>query len=126
MLKLILLTLSLLTIANFSVYAKGKTYTTEANTPEHHQNLSQPSASKKIYLHKEKIVKASKYKKSTTLLLNFFLGYLGADHFYVGRTGTGILKFLTLGGVGIWNFIDFINIIIDNFHDHKGRLITQG
>ncbi len=44
------------------------------------------------------------------LLLSIFLGGLGIDRFYMGYIGTGILKLITLGGLGIWWLIDLIMI----------------
>ncbi|MGO4493354.1 TM2 domain-containing protein, partial [Arthrobacter sp. 2YAF22_2] len=44
----------------------------------------------------------------TTWLLALLLGALGADRFYLGKVGTGILKLVTLGGFGIWALIDII------------------
>ena len=47
---------------------------------------------------------------TTALLLSFFLGGLGVDRFYLGYTGLGVAKLLTLGGFGVWALIDFIMI----------------
>ena len=47
---------------------------------------------------------------TTALLLSFFLGSLGVDRFYLGYTGLGVAKLLTVGGCGIWGLIDFIMI----------------
>ena len=58
-----------------------------------------------------------------TLLLCFFLGNLGIHRFYVGKTGTGILMLITLGGLGIWSLIDFIMIAIGKFKDKNGKEI---
>lgn len=61
-----------------------------------------------------------------TLLLCFFLGMFGVHRFYVGKIGTGLLQLLTLGGLGIWNFIDFIMIAVGNFRDKQGNPIKAG
>lgn len=44
------------------------------------------------------------------LLLSIFLGGLGVDRFYMGYVWQGILKLITLGGLGIWSLIDIIMI----------------
>lgn len=44
------------------------------------------------------------------LLLSIFLGGLGFDRFYMGKIGTGILKLVTFGGLGIWWLVDILLI----------------
>ncbi len=61
----------------------------------------------------------------TTVLLSFFLGVLGVDHFYTGKTMTGILKLITFGGCGIWSLIDLIMAITGNFKDGNGLPIVN-
>ncbi len=61
----------------------------------------------------------------TTLLLAIFLGSLGADHFYTGKTGTGIAKLLTCGGCGVWSIIDIVMLVTNKYTDGQGNLITQ-
>jgi len=56
----------------------------------------------------------------TALLISFFLGGLGIDRFYLGYTGIGVVKLLTLGGCGIWALIDFILIAVNNIKDADG------
>jgi len=56
----------------------------------------------------------------TALLISFFLGGLGIDRFYLGQTGLGIAKLLTLGGCGVWALIDLILIALNNLKDADG------
>mmetsp|Transcript_116398 Transcript_116398/g.324343 ORF Transcript_116398/g.324343 Transcript_116398/m.324343 type:complete len:288 (-) Transcript_116398:131-994(-) len=47
----------------------------------------------------------------TAFLLSLFLGMFGADQFYLGFIWPlGILKFLTLGGLGVWWIFDIVRI----------------
>jgi TM2 domain-containing membrane protein YozV len=54
------------------------------------------------------------------ILLSFFLGPLGVDRFYLGYTGLGVLKLLTLGGFFVWALIDFIRIILKSLGPADG------
>ena len=44
------------------------------------------------------------------LLMSIFFGMLGVDRFIMGKVGTGILKLITFGGLGIWWLVDLILI----------------
>lgn len=39
-------------------------------------------------------------------VLSWGVGYIGADRFYKGDIGLGVLKLLTLGGLGVWWLVD--------------------
>lgn len=54
-------------------------------------------------------------------LFSYFLGIFGVDRFYLGYTGLGIAKLLTLGGCGIWALIDWILIFAGATKDPQGR-----
>ena len=48
--------------------------------------------------------------KTTALILSALLCGLGVDRFYLGYTGMGVLKLLTVGCFGVLWIIDIINI----------------
>jgi hypothetical protein len=56
----------------------------------------------------------------TAVLLSLFVGVIGVDRFYLGYTGLGILKLVTLGGCGIWALIDLVLIATDKLPDPDG------
>ena len=78
---------------------------------------------------KEKLLNSSSPVRDSqwvvTLLLAFLLGVIGAHRFYVGKTGTGILMLLTLGGLGIWVLIDLILIVTGQFTNKDGEKIAR-
>lgn len=59
----------------------------------------------------------------TTWLLSLLFGVFGIDHFYLGKVGTGVLKLLTLGGLGFWYLIDLIITLTGNQKDKHGRVV---
>ena len=44
------------------------------------------------------------------LVMSIFFGGLGVDRFMMGKIGTGILKLITFGGLGIWYLVDIVLI----------------
>jgi hypothetical protein len=55
------------------------------------------------------------------LLLSLFLGPLGADRFYIGRTRSAVVKLVTLSCFGVWWLTDFVLIASDWRLDAWGR-----
>jgi uncharacterized membrane protein len=55
-----------------------------------------------------------------TWLLSWLLGGLGIDRFYLGKIGTGILKLITIGGLGLWWIIDLIITLAGSQRDKQG------
>jgi len=60
-----------------------------------------------------------------TWMFAWLLGFLGVDRFYLGKVGTGILKLLTVGGLGIWWLIDLILTLAGVQRDKEGRLLPD-
>jgi hypothetical protein len=60
-----------------------------------------------------------------TWLFSWLLGFLGVDRFYLGKVGTGLLKLLTFGGLGIWWLIDLILTLAGVQRDKEGRLLPD-
>lgn len=64
--------------------------------------------------------------QSTAFILSWLLGGLGVDRFYLGYTGLGVLKLITLGGCGIWALIDFIMVGMFTMKDAQGNSLRVG
>ncbi|GAA1468895.1 NINE protein [Microbacterium thalassium] len=56
-----------------------------------------------------------------TWLFAWLLGVFGVDRFYLGKVGTGILKLVTFGGLGIWVLVDLIMVLVGATRDKLGR-----
>ncbi|XP_072516299.1 TM2 domain-containing protein 1 [Salminus brasiliensis] len=52
----------------------------------------------------------SVYSYKVAVALSLFLGWLGADRFYLGYPALGLLKFCTVGFCGIGSLVDFMLI----------------
>jgi hypothetical protein len=63
--------------------------------------------------------------RGVALALAFFLGWVGAHRFYVGKIGTGVLQLCTFGGLGVWWLIDLIMVGSGEFRDSEGRRLTS-
>ena len=67
------------------------------------------------------MVQYSSRDQATTFLLAMFLGTFGADRFYLGQTGLGLLKLFTCGGFGFWAFVDCLLIGMGKMRDVDGN-----
>ena len=59
-----------------------------------------------------------------TLILSILVGGLGIDRFYTGSILLGVLKLVTLGGLGLWWLIDLIMLVTGNYKDGDGNPIA--
>lgn len=70
---------------------------------------------------REQIVGTPEKSQTSTFILSWLLGWLGIDRFYLGHTGLGVIKLITLGGFGIWWLVDLILVGIGSMKDAKGN-----
>lgn len=61
---------------------------------------------------KESMLMATEWKNPTiAFLFAFFLGGFGADRFWLGQTGLGVVKLITCAGCGIWGLVDLFTVM---------------
>lgn len=64
--------------------------------------------------------------QAVAFILAYFVGMFGIDRFYLGQIGLGILKLVTLGGLGIWAWVDMLVIGCGSMRDKDGRSLAMG
>lgn len=57
--------------------------------------------------------------------VSFLWGTFGVDRMLLGKWGTGILKLITIGGLGLWVVIDLVLIMSGAMRDKWGRPMLQ-
>jgi hypothetical protein len=64
-------------------------------------------------------------KRLIAAILALCFGVFGAHRFYAVKIGTGLIQVFTIGGLGIWCFIDFLIILFGEFTDRDGKKIRE-
>lgn len=82
-----------------------------------------PTAQTELNIHTKKIPRQRHFL--ILFFFSFMWGTFGVDRMYMGLYGSGILKLLTLGGIGFWTLTDMIVIMTGTFKDKEGRLTLQ-
>jgi TM2 domain-containing protein len=67
----------------------------------------------------------SERSRGVAVVLGVIGGPLGLHRFYLGRTQSGILMALTMGGLGMWWLYDMVLLIAGEFRDADDLLVRE-
>ena len=61
----------------------------------------------------------------TVFCLSLLFGWLGLDRFYLNSPLLGLLKLITLGGLGPWWLLDLILLCGNRMRDDNGGIVRR-
>ncbi|MCG6551811.1 MAG: TM2 domain-containing protein [Candidatus Magnetominusculus sp. LBB02] len=67
----------------------------------------------------------SSKSRTIALVLCFLTGWMGGHRFYCNKVGTGVVMMLTMGGFGLWYFVDLVMISLGSFKDKDDLPISK-
>jgi TM2 domain-containing protein len=67
----------------------------------------------------------SERSRGVAVVLGVIGGPLGLHRFYLGRTQSGILMALTIGGLGMWWLYDMVLLVAGEFRDADDLLVRE-
>ncbi|KAG4285137.1 hypothetical protein FPRO06_06397 [Fusarium proliferatum] len=59
-------------------------------------------------------------QERTAMILSLLFGILGVDQFYAHHWPLAVFKLLTIGGLGVWSFVDMILWIVGGVYGTPG------
>jgi TM2 domain len=68
---------------------------------------------------------ASECRWPVAFWLSVFLGFVGADRFYLGYGVLGLIKLFTFGGLGLWWLLDIVLLLLNRLPDAEGGILDR-